>query len=65
MQVRRDPNRVSALDVSQLRGQARGPKIGTDSSPWDDAALLNETRVSVGGRVTLAALLLLGALPAI
>jgi len=49
-----------ALVFARVQYQKKNPQHASESTGWDDATLLNKAKVCIGGKVTRAALLLLG-----
>ncbi len=49
-----------ALAFARLRYKEKHPKLAAEVDGWDDPTFLNKARVTAGGRITRAALVLLG-----
>jgi ATP-dependent DNA helicase RecG len=50
----------AALAFARAQYQIKHPMLAAEMSSWDDATFLNKAKVCVGGRITHAALVLLG-----
>lgn len=51
---------LDALVFARIQYRQKHPQQAAEIDVWDDATFLNKAKVCVGGKVTRAALLLLG-----